>query len=122
MSTVTNEPEALAVDGPPIDAELIADSTAAALTMELGTSTREEIDTSTQAMIKHLNRLLAEELGADEDPDVRGLFRQAYRLLELTSRPTRQTAVFNAFLYMRDAANLARRLLRIYTEPSRHAT
>ncbi|MEU6376543.1 hypothetical protein ABZ928_25885, partial [Streptomyces sp. NPDC046909] len=58
---------------------------------------------------------------ADEDPAVRDLFRQAYRLLEIKNRPTQQTAAFNAFFYMRDVANLTRRLLWIYTEPSPHA-
>ncbi|WP_328370329.1 hypothetical protein OG828_44535 [Streptomyces sp. NBC_00457] len=117
MATVTNEPEA-----PTVDAELMAHCTDAALRMQLGTSTREDIDTRTTLVIKHLNQLLAQELGADEDSDVRDLFRQAYRLLDLTSRPTKETAAFNAFVYMRDVANVARRLLWIYTEPSHYAT
>ncbi|MEU6379236.1 hypothetical protein [Streptomyces sp. NPDC046909] len=122
MATVTDEPDAPAVDGPPIDVESIADGTDAALKMELGTSTREEIDTRTTAIVGQLRLLLGEELGADEDAAVRNLFRQAYHLLEKTNRPTQQTAAFNAFFYMRDVANLARRLLWIYTEPSPHAT
>ncbi|MEU6375912.1 hypothetical protein [Streptomyces sp. NPDC046909] len=117
MATVTNEPEASTVD-----AESIADSTDAALRMQLGTSTREDIDARTTVVIRHLNHLLVQDLGADGDSDVRDLFRQAYRLLELTGRPTKETAAFNAFFYMRDVANVARRLLWIYTEPSRHAT
>ncbi|MEU6379466.1 hypothetical protein ABZ928_40845, partial [Streptomyces sp. NPDC046909] len=59
---------------------------------------------------------------ADEDPAVRDLFRQAYRLLEIKNRPTQQTAAFHAFFYMRNVANLARRLLWIHNEPSSHAT
>ncbi|MCX5336815.1 hypothetical protein [Streptomyces sp. NBC_00140] len=117
MATVTSEPEA-----PTVDAELIADSTEAALRMQLGTSTREDIDARTRAVTRQLTQLLAQGLDADEDAEVTGLFRQGYRLLERVSRPTKQTAAFNAFFYMRDVANLARRLLWIYIESSRHAT
>ncbi|MDN3029393.1 hypothetical protein PH203_47535 [Streptomyces sp. S.PB5] len=121
MATVTDKPDAPAVDSPPIDVESIADGTDAALRMELGTSTREEIDTRTTAIVAQLHLLLGKELGADEDPAVKDLFTQAYRLLDKTNRPTKQTAAFNAFFSMRDVANLARRLLWIYTEPSHHA-
>ncbi|MFC8520134.1 hypothetical protein [Streptomyces sp. NPDC057257] len=122
MTTVTNKAEAPSVDCPSIDAELIADNTDAALRMELGTSTREDIDTRTTTLVEQLNLLLCEELGADEDPAVRDLFRRGYRLLDTSNRPTQQTAAFNAFFYMRDVAGVARRLLWIYTELSHHAT
>ncbi|WP_244206967.1 hypothetical protein [Streptomyces swartbergensis] len=100
----------------PIDVELISDSTNAALRMELSTSTREAIDTRTTVIIGQLNLLLGEELGADDDPEVKGVFRKAHQLLDLSSRPTRQTPSFSAFFYMRDVASLTRRLLWVYAE------
>lgn len=121
MGSVTQKHDATDVDGT-IDVELISDITDTALKMELSTSTREAIDSRTQDLIAQLNGLVTEELGDDEDPGARDLIRQAYRLLELTSRPTKETAAFNTFFYMRDVATVARRLLWIYTEPSRHAT
>ncbi|MGC9537046.1 hypothetical protein [Streptomyces sp. UG1] len=105
----------------PIDVQQIADSTDAALKTELGTSTREDIDTRTATIIGQLNPLLGEELGADADPDVRELFRRAYRLLELSERPTRETPTFSAFFFMRDVAGLTRRLLWVHTEDNGHA-
>lgn len=119
---MANKPEAPSVNDQLIDTELIADSTDAALKMKLGTSTREDIDTRTAAITGHLKLLLGEELGADDDPAVRDLFRQAYRLLDIPNRPTQQTAAFNAFFYMRDVANVTRRLLWIHAEASPHAT
>jgi hypothetical protein len=86
VSTVTGRRKAPAVDKQPIDMELIADSTDAALRMKLSTSTRESIDIRTTAVIEQLNRLLRMDLGADEDPDIRQLVRRANKLLELGQR------------------------------------
>lgn len=82
---------------------------------------REDIDTRTTVIVRHLNLLLAQELGADGDPDIRDQLRQGYRLLGMTSRRTKQTAAFNTFFHTRVVANVARRALWIYTEPSHHA-
>lgn len=97
-----------------IDVELIGDSTDCVLRMHLGASKRNDIDAKTLITISHLEMLLAEDLGADDDDAVRGMYRQAYRLLELANRPTSESTTFAAFFYLRDVANLTRRLLWIY--------
>ena len=100
----------------PVDVETISCRTEAALSLELATSTREEIDRRVPAIIGHLNRLLGEDLGADEDEGVRQLMRKGYQLLDLKQRPTAQTPSFEAFVYLRDVADTTRRLLWIYTQ------
>lgn len=100
----------------PIDVETISDSTEAALFMNMATSTREDIDGTLSKIIGHLNLMLGEDLGADEDEVVRDLFRKGYRLLDPTNRPSQQSPSFGAFLYLRDTAELTRRLLRVYTQ------
>ncbi|MFI6403948.1 hypothetical protein [Streptomyces sp. NPDC050548] len=100
----------------PIDVETISESTEAALSMQMATSTRKEMDASLPEIVGHLNLLLGEDLGADEDDDVRELFRKGYRLLDLQNRPTPETPSFGAFIYLRDAADVTRRLLWIYTQ------
>jgi hypothetical protein len=115
VTSVTEEPEA-GVDNLPIDVELISDITDGVLKMELSTSTREDIDFKTTRVVGLLSLLLAEDLGADDDDDVMDLFRQAYKLLELTNRPGRRAPSSTAFFFMRDVANLTRRLLWVYVE------
>ncbi|WP_344277938.1 hypothetical protein [Streptomyces hebeiensis] len=110
--------EAPSVHEAPIDVELIGDSTETALSMGLGTSTRRDIDHRTPILIGHLQLLLAEELGADDDPTVRVLFAKAYRLVDLNARPTADAPAFAAYFFMREAANLTRRLLWIYAQRS----
>ncbi|WP_371652876.1 MULTISPECIES: hypothetical protein [unclassified Streptomyces] len=100
----------------PVDVETISDRTEAALSLKLATSTREEIDGPVPAIIGHLNRLLGEDLGADEDEAVRELMRKGYQLLDLKNRPTAQTPSFGVFVYLREAADTTRRLLWIYTQ------
>ncbi|MER5439703.1 DUF6415 family natural product biosynthesis protein [Streptomyces sp. NPDC002790] len=117
MSTVIERPEK-PVDDLPIDEEVITDSVDAVLSMELSTSTREDIDGKTMAMTGHLNLLLAEELGADEDPNVKALFHEAYRHLDLKGRPSKDTPAFSAFSYMRQTAFLTRRFLDVYEKRS----
>lgn len=113
VASVTEEPEA-GVDSLPIDVEVISDITDGVLKMELSTSTREDIDFKTTRVVGLLRLLLAEDLGANNDGEVMDLFRQAYKLLDLTNRPSRQTPSFTAFFFMRDAANLTRRLMWVY--------
>jgi hypothetical protein len=100
----------------PVDVETISESTEAALSMQMATSTRKDMDTSLPEIVGHLNLLLGEDLGADEDEEVRELFRTGYRLLDLQNRPTAETPSFGAFIYLRDAADVTRRLLWIYTQ------
>lgn len=121
VATVTDRHEAPAVDSLPLDTKLIADSTDAALKMQLNTSTREDINARTTAIIEQLTLLLGEELGAVKDPAVRHLCRQAYRLLELSERPTKETPAFSAFFFLRDMASLTRRLLWAYAEENDYA-
>ncbi|MDX2535755.1 hypothetical protein [Streptomyces scabiei] len=84
--------------------------------MQMATSTRNDMDRSLPEIIGHLNLLLGEDLGADEDEDVRELFRTGYRLLDLQNRPTAETPSFGTFIYLRDTADITRRLLWIYTQ------
>ncbi|WP_329266997.1 hypothetical protein [Streptomyces sp. NBC_01451] len=112
---MTEEPKA-GVDSLPIDVESISGITDDALKMELSTSTREDIDFKTTRVIGLVSLLLAEELGANDDDEVMDLLRQAYKLLDLTNRPGRQTPSFTAFFFMRDVANLTRRLTWVYVE------
>ncbi|MFF2462059.1 hypothetical protein [Streptomyces mirabilis] len=99
-----------------VDVETISESIEAALSMQMATSTRKDMDASLPEIVGHLNLLLGEDLGADEDEDVRELFRKGYRLLDLQNRPTADTPSFGAFIYQRDAADVTRRLLWIYTQ------
>ena len=100
----------------PVAVETISESTEAALSMQMATSTRKDMDASLPEIVGHLNLLLAEDLGADEDEDVRELFRKGYRLIDLQNRPTAETPSFGVFIYLRDVADITRRLLWIYTQ------
>ncbi|MDI3422283.1 hypothetical protein [Streptomyces luteolus] len=100
----------------PLDVELIEDSTETVLAMQMATSTRPSLDSKTPAVVGHLQLLLGEELGADEDPEVRDLIIRAYRLLNLPSRPGEDASAFSVFFYNRDVALLTRKLLRVYQE------
>ncbi|MFJ4829441.1 hypothetical protein ACIP79_05870 [Streptomyces sp. NPDC088747] len=84
--------------------------------MQMATSTRKDMDASLPEIIGHLNLLLGEDLRADEDEDVRELFRKGYRLIDLQNRPTAETPSFGVFIYLRDVADITRRLLWIYTQ------
>jgi hypothetical protein len=107
-----------AEDGVPIDVELIQDSTDAALAMRLGTSTRKDVDARTPVLLGHLGVLLAEDLGADEDELVREQFRKAYELLDLKRRPSEDATTFTTYFFMREVADVTRRLLWIYIQRS----
>jgi hypothetical protein len=107
-----------AEDGVPIDVELIQDSTDAALAMRLGTSTRKDVDARTPVLLGHLGALLAEDLGADEDELVREQFRKAYELLDLKRRPSEDATTFTTYFFMREVADVTRRLLWIYIQRS----
>lgn len=99
-----------------IDVEAISSRTESVLAMRMDTSTRVDIDGVTPAIVQQLNLLLDEDLGADEDPEVRELVRKGNNLIDPKNRPSENTPAFGAFLYLRDAATLTRRLLWIYTE------
>ncbi|MEU1309128.1 hypothetical protein ABZ419_09560 [Streptomyces cinnamoneus] len=100
----------------PIDVEGISSRTESVLAMKMGTTTRAAMDGATPAIIGHLNRLLCEQLGADEDQEVEALVRKGYNLIDYASRPSESTPTFGAYVYLRDAASLTRRLLWIYTQ------
>lgn len=121
VTTVTRKHDAptvdITADRLPIDVESIHDCLAHALVLPLATTTREDINASVQHVLGHLNLLMAEELGYDSDADVRGLFRQAYALLDLSRRPNEETAVFEVFTYLGDTAHVAMRFLNAF-EPS----
>ncbi|MET9642478.1 hypothetical protein [Streptomyces syringium] len=99
-----------------IDVEAISSRTDSVLTMRMDSSTRADIDGVTPAIVQQLNSLLGEDLGAEDDPQVRELVRKGNNLIDPKNRPTASTPAFGAFLYLRDAATLTRRLLWIYTE------
>lgn len=67
-----------------------------------------------------LNLLVREDLGADHDPAVRELIGRAYVLLAAKA-PTRETPCFSAYAHVREAADIARRLLRVWAGRNREA-
>lgn len=103
-------------DDTPIDVEAISSRTNAVLGLRMDTTTRVEMDRQLPATAGQLNRLLREDLGADDDSEVRQLLREGNRLVDLTNRPTRETPTFGTYLYLRDVALLTQRLLWIYAE------
>jgi hypothetical protein len=115
VASVTKEPEATSVDGPPIDVETISDTVETALFMQLSTSTRADIDSRTALVIGHLNLLLAEDMWED-DEETSALFREAYRLLSLSNRPKKGATVFEAFAFMQESARIAEALLSAYAK------
>ena len=100
----------------PIDVDAISSQTNTVLGQEMGTTTRAEMDRQVPAIAHHLNRLLREDLGADDDSEVRSLQRRGNRLVDLTNRPTAETPAFGTYPYLRDVALLTRRLLWVYAE------
>ncbi|MGP4083353.1 hypothetical protein [Streptomyces sp. KR55] len=103
-------------DDTPIDVEAISSRTNAVLGLRMDTTTRAEMDRQLPTTAGQLNRLLREDLGADDDSEVRQLLRRGTRLVDLTNRPTRETPTFGTYLYLRDVALLTQRLLWIYAE------
>jgi hypothetical protein len=98
----------------PVDLEVIGETVDTALAVTLAVPGRPQIDATTRDLIGHLEQLLAEDLGFDEDSVVRGMYREAYRLLELSHRPTHEETHFGAFEYMRELVRLTRGLANVY--------
>ncbi|MFE0256865.1 hypothetical protein [Streptomyces sp. NPDC059010] len=103
-------------DGTPIDVEAISSRTNTVLGLRMDTTTRAAMDQQVPAIAGHLNLLLREDLGADNDSEVRELLREGTKLVDLTSRPNPETPTFGTYLYLRNVALLTRRLLWIYAE------
>lgn len=103
-------------DDTPIDVEAISSRTNTVLGLRMDTTTRAAMDRQVPVVAGDLNRLLREDLGADDDNEVRNLLRQGTRLVGLTNRPTAETPAFGTYLYLRDVALLTQRLLWIYAE------
>jgi len=100
----------------PIDVEAISSRTNTVLGLRMDTTTRVAMDRQLPAIAGDLNRLLREDLGADDNSEVRNLLREGTRLVDLTNRPTAETPTFGTYLYLRDVALLTQRLLWIYAE------
>ncbi|WP_369186468.1 hypothetical protein [Streptomyces sp. R08] len=116
MSTLIKEPEAQYAVDHPIDPEGIWTRTELVLSMKLSTTTRETMDASVPAVVDQLSSLLNLDLGQAEDQIVQGLVRKGRSLIEHGERPTNDTPAFGVFLYLRDTAAIARRLLWVYAE------
>jgi hypothetical protein len=101
---------------PAIDVEGISARTDLVLAMKMGTTTREDMDASLPILVRYLSNLLNLDLGQAEDQDVQRLYRKGRTLIEHGARPTDETPAFDVFIYLRDTALLARRLLWIYVE------
>ncbi|MFJ4435646.1 hypothetical protein [Streptomyces sp. NPDC088923] len=91
-----------------IEPEVIADAVDDVLGMELGRSTRADIDRQTVRVLVHLNLLLSGRLQATRDEEVRALIRVTFRLLDLAKRPTHDTPAFEAFAYAQQVAACTR--------------
>ncbi|MGW2954832.1 hypothetical protein [Streptomyces eurythermus] len=115
MANVTEESRKTSAEAP-ADTELIADAVNTVLSMNLGTSTRQEIDGWTTRVIGHLCLLLTEDLGADEDDHVLAMFRASYYQLDLSRRPTESTPTYEAFNYLRELAVRTQDLLTVYVK------
>jgi hypothetical protein len=100
----------------PIVLEAVDESVATALAVGLTMPDRPVIDATTRVLISHLRALMAEDLGFDEDPAVQALFREGYRILDLTRRPTAESTHFGAYQYMREVGLLTRRFADVYRE------
>ncbi|MFC7510334.1 hypothetical protein ACFQV4_01325 [Streptomyces thermocarboxydus] len=79
------------VAGASIVLEAVDEAVETALAIRLSMPERPVIDATTRDLVSHLRVLMAEELGFDEDPAVQALFREGYRVLDLTRRPTEQS-------------------------------
>jgi hypothetical protein len=99
-----------------IDVEAISSRTNTVLGLRMDTTTRAAMDRQLPAVAGDLNRLLREDLGADDGNEVRQLLREGTRLIDLTNRPNAETPTFGIYLYLRDVALVTRRLLWIYAE------
>jgi hypothetical protein len=104
------------IDDVLIEVETVSYGLDLALSMRLSTSTREDIDSRTTEVIGYMRMLLAEDLGADRDPETLALFRACYYLLDLTRRPTPRTPAYDAFQFLRDVTSRTRSLLKIYMQ------
>jgi hypothetical protein len=103
-------------DSSAIDVAVISSQTDTVLGLRMGTTTRATMDRHLPKMAGELNRLIGEDLGAEDDSEVRELIREGTRLIDLTNRPTVETPTFGTFMYLRDVALLTRRLLGIYSQ------
>ncbi|WP_236246436.1 hypothetical protein [Streptomyces sp. CC210A] len=103
-------------ENPPVDTEEISLRTDSILAMRVGSTTRNDIDGVTPAVVQHLSLLLDQDLGADKDAEVQKLVRKGRALIDPKERPTEDTPTFGAWLYARDVATLTRRLLWVYAE------
>ncbi|GHI06045.1 hypothetical protein AQI88_28285 [Streptomyces cellostaticus] len=121
MASVTRQPDTISVDELPIDVELFEDTVTVTQLMQLSTSTRDEIDARTNELVSHIRELLTEPVW-EGDSEAMRLFRQSYRHLELSSRPTPHTITFTAFSYMQETATLTHDLLRVYRDKTRTGT
>ncbi|WP_428935041.1 hypothetical protein [Streptomyces sp. ACT015] len=100
--------------GVPVDLEAVGEAVDTALAIRLTMPERPVIDATTRDLVSHLRALMAEELGFDEDPAVQALFREGYRVLDLTRRPTDRSTRFAAYQYMRDVGALAGRFADVH--------
>ena len=110
--------EAVDTEGLPVDVELIKDSVDVALSLSIGTSTRQDIAGRTNAVVGHLALLVTEDLGTDSDGEVLALVRKAYKLLDLDNRPRSTTPTFEFYEYMRRVAVVTRALVTEYEKKS----
>nr|WSZ94611.1 hypothetical protein OH820_02165 [Streptomyces sp. NBC_00857] len=99
-----------------VDMEAVEDAVDSALAIQLMMPEREQIDATTRSLVRHLEDLLTLDLGFDENPDVRDMYRAAYALLDLKRRPTREATQFGANEYMRELARHTKRLAAVYRE------
>lgn len=110
VASVTQEPETTREN---LEVDWFRDTITVVQLMDLFRSTRVDIDARIKECIGHLNELLAVDLGADQDDEVMAMYRQAYKHLELSNRPTPDTSAYDAFAYMRETATITLELLRV---------
>ncbi|MFE9455627.1 DUF6415 family natural product biosynthesis protein [Streptomyces californicus] len=95
----------------PLDVETADRSADMAFALQLGTTTREEIDSHT-LRLKGQVELFADVVREGESVEARGSWLEAYHLLQ--QGPSDDVLVFAAWSYVRDLARVLRRLASEY--------
>ncbi|MFD9567564.1 protein kinase [Streptomyces sp. NPDC059994] len=98
---------------PPLDLKVVDDMVNDLLAAGRTTSDRMRVSSLTRKAIGALELLLAEDLGFDDDPLVRGLYREAYGLMDLSRRPGPDRPLRDAYQYMRSIGEVAERLAAV---------
>ncbi|WP_340376642.1 hypothetical protein U5640_16990 [Streptomyces sp. SS7] len=97
-----------------IPVKAISDAIDKAWAMSISTSTRVEIDATTNTLVGYMHRLQGQALGEDQDRAALQMLRMVERHLSMEKRPTSRTPAHDAFGYLKDTIVFASTLLSLY--------